>query len=585
MTLSHGTMNKRIFVILTAILMLGMVFPITSPTIAATPPSNGSTVTLTEDTTWNQSSTLNGSVVVSAGVNLTISESISVAHGSSLDVQGNLIMDGGQLNAENPPSDLQFWSAYGSAATLFLPESMGAFSINIFSAPGYNLSNYTAQWNDGPKDDMEGDEHTTPGSVINPIPGSGGTLSFEAILGEYGELVIDRIEVERLTETNTYEATELDYSGWLLRGDSGFSLNIQNGATLTATDSEISGADVTINGEFSATNTFVSASGPVALTGSAASVSMNGGGFDGSRDDHDIVADTEAQISLNNVNGTGGIVDLWERQLASQVIQFPGSGITFNLTGVGPAERTLQGLSMVDGTYVVPANYQQGPRIVEIGYADGTIWTESATISGIEWFTAWGTYYGTDGDLETIANPSIQFDTIPHISVTSVEITKEAHLGKRATVMVTLSNTGSADAGNPDDLIDSVAIECYDGENRADISPTYPAADVMAGETAEIELKWGHAQEGNATLVCSPLTPSQVAIEGTLGGGSVLSEIVVWGAAAEASPGMSPMLISFLVALVVGLGLVTYFTAIHARDEPTRTIVIERDELDDLDDI
>ena len=48
---------------------------------------------------------------------------------------------------------------------------------------------------------------------------------------------------------------------------------------------------------------------------------------------------------------------------------------------------------------------------------------------------------------------------------------------------------------------------------------------------------------------------------------------------------MSPMLISFLVALVVGLGLVTYFTAIHARDEPTRTIVVERDELDDLDDI
>ena len=579
-------MNKRFLVILTATLLLGMVIPITTPTIAATPPSDGSTVTLTEDTNWNQTSTMNGSVIVPAGVNLTISESISVAQGSSLDVQGNLIMDGGQLNAENPPSDLQFWSAYGSAATLFLPESIGAFSIKIFSAPGHNLSNYTAQWNDGPKDDMEGDEHTTPGSVISPIPGAGGTLSFESILGEYGELVIDRIEVERaLSGTNTYEATELDYSGWLLRGDSGFSLNIQNGATLTATNAEISGADITINGAFSATNTVVSASGPVTLTGSSASVSMNGGGFDGSRDDHDIVADTDAQISLNNVDGTGGIVDLWERQLASQVIQFPGSGITFNLTGVGPQERTLRGLSMADGTYVVPANYQQGPRIVEIGYGDGSIWTENATVNDIEWFTAWGTYYGTNGDLEKIANPAIQFDMIPQISVTSVEITKESYLGKRATVMVTLSNTGSADAGNPNDEIDSVAIECYDGENRADISPTYPATDVMAGESAGVELKWGHAQEGNATLVCSPLTPSQIAIEGTLGGGSIQSKIVVWSSAPEASPGMSPMLISFLVALVVGLVLVTYFTAIHGRDEPTRTIVIERDELDDLDDI
>ncbi len=576
-------MNKRILVILTATLLLGMILPITSPTIAATPPSDGSTVTLTEDTNWNQTSTMNGSVIVPAGVNLTISESISVVEGSSLNVQGNLIMDGGQLNAENPPSDLQFWGVYGSTATLFLPESAGYFSIKIFSAPGYNLSNYTAQWNDGPKDDMEGDEHTTPGSVI-PFT-SGGTLSFEAILGEYGELVIDRIEVERATVTNTYEASELDYSGWLLRGDSGFTLNIQSGATLTATDSEISGADITINGAFNANNTVVSASGPVTLAGSSSSVTMNGGGFDGSRDDHDIVADIDAQISLNNVEGTGGIVDLWERQLASQVIQFPGSGITFNLTGVGPQERTLRGLSMADGTYVVPANYQQGPRIVEIGYGDGTIWTESATISEMEWFTAWGTFYGTNGELEKIANPSIQFDMIPQISVTSVEIIKESYLGKRATVMVTLSNTGSADAGNPNDEIDSVAIECYDGENRADISPTYPASDVMAGESAGVELKWGHAQEGNATLVCSPLTPSQIAIEGTLGGGSIQSKIVVWSAAAEAPPGMSPMLISFLIALVVGLGLVTYSTAIHGRDEPTRTITIERDELDDLDDL
>ena len=576
-------MNKRILVILTATLLLGMILPITSPTIAATPPSDGSTVTLTEDTNWNQTSTMNGSVIVPAGVNLTISESISVTQGSSLNVQGNLIMDGGQLNAENPPSDLQFWGVYGSTATIFVNESLGAFNVKIYSAPGYNLSNYTAQWNDGPKDDMEGDEHTTPGSVI-PFT-SGGTLSFEAILGEYGELVIDRIEVERATVTNTYEASELDYSGWLLRGDSGFTLNIQSGATLTATDSEISGADITINGAFNANNTVVSASGPVTLAGSSSSVTMNGGGFDGSRDDHDIVADIDAQISLNNVEGTGGIVDLWERQLASQVIQFPGSGITFNLTGVGPQERTLRGLSMADGTYVVPANYQQGPRIVEIGYGDGTIWTESATISEMEWFTAWGTFYGTNGELEKIANPSIQFDMIPQISVTSIEIIKESHLGKRATVMVTLSNTGSADAGNPDDLIDSVAIECYDGENRADISPTYPASDVMAGESAGVELKWGHAQEGNATLVCSPLTPSQIAIEGTLGGGSIQSKIVVWSAAAEAPPGMSPMLISFLVALVVGLGLVTYFTAIHGRDEPTRTITIKRDELDDLDDL
>ena len=581
-------MNTRIVIILTTALLLGMVAPLSAPSMAAEPPSDGSSVTITEDTTWNQSSNMNGQVIVSAGVNLTITGDITVEPGSSMDVQGNLIMNGGSLNAVNPPSDLQFWSAYGDSSTLFLPESVGTFTIEIFSASGYNLSNYTAQWNDGPKEDLEGDNHSMMAGIANPLPG-GGTLSFEAILGEYGELVIDRIEVHRTLPflgDNIYEVTELDYSGWLLRGEAGFSLNVAEGGSLSASGATISGAQISINGQVDASNTEIVASGPLSISGATSSITMNGGGFDGSSDDHDILADTVATISLTDVNGTGGIIDFWERQLSEQVIQFPGTGITFTLTGVGPQERTLQGLSMADGTFVVPANYQQGPRVIEIGYADGTVWTEHATISNISWFTAWGTFYDSGGTLEHIEDPSVTFSIIPQISVTSVEITKEATLGKRATVVVTLANTGNADAGNPYDEIDSVAIECYDGENRADISPTYPAADVAAGSSVDIELRWGHADEGNATLVCNPLTPSQVAIEGALGGGTTESQTMLWSPAAEASPGMSPLLISLLVALVVGLGLVAYFTAIVGKEE-TRTITIKDsdDELDELDDL
>ncbi len=580
-------MNTRIVIILTTALLLGMVAPLSAPSMAAEPPSDGSSVTITEDTTWNQSSNMNGQVIVSAGVNLTITGDITVEPGSSMDVQGNLIMNGGSLNAVNPPSDLQFWSAYGDSSTLFLPESVGTFTIEIFSASGYNLSNYTVDWNGIGEENMEGDNHTIVGGVA-PFTG-GGTLSFEAILGEYGELVIDRIEVHRTLPflgDNIYEVTELDYSGWLLRGEAGFSLNVAEGGSLSASGATISGAQISINGQVDASNTEIVASGPLSISGATSSITMNGGGFDGSSDDHDILADTVATISLTDVNGTGGIIDFWERQLSEQVIQFPGTGITFTLTGVGPQERTLQGLSMADGTFVVPANYQQGPRVIEIGYADGTVWTEHATISNISWFTAWGTFYDSGGTLEHIEDPSVTFSIIPQISVTSVEITKEATLGKRATVVVTLANTGNADAGNPYDEIDSVAIECYDGENRADISPTYPAADVAAGSSVDIELRWGHADEGNATLVCNPLTPSQVAIEGALGGGTTESQTMLWSPAAEASPGMSPLLISLLVALVVGLGLVAYFTAIVGKEE-TRTITIKDsdDELDELDDL
>ena len=579
-------MNTRIVIILTTALLLGMVAPLSAPSMAAEPPSDGSSVTIAEDTTWNQSSNMNGQVTVSAGVNLTITGDITVEPGSSMDVQGNLIMNGGSLNAVNPPSDLQFWSAYGDSSTLFVPESPGAFTIDIFSAVGYNLSNYTVDWNGIGEENMEGDNHTIAGGVA-PFT-DGVTLSFEAILGEYGELVLDRIVVKRISEDNTYEVTDLDYSGWLLRGEAGFSLNVAEGGSLSASGATITGAQISINGQVDASNTEIVACGPLTISGATSSITMNGGGFDGSSDDHDILADTVATISLTNVNGTGGIIDFWERQLSEQIIQFPSTGITFTLTGIGPQERTLQGLSMADGTFVVPANYQQGPRVIEIGYADGTVWTEHATISNISWFTAWGTFYDSGGTLNHSGNPSITFSIIPQISVTSVEITKEANLGKRATVVVTLANTGSADAGNPNDEIDSVAIECYDGENRADISPTYPAADVAAGSSVDIELRWGHADEGNATLVCNPLTPSQVAIEGALGGGTTESQTMLWSTAAEASPGMSPLLISLLVALVVGLGLVAYFTAIVGKEE-TRTITIdsdeELDELEDLDDL
>ena len=578
-------MKTKQFTIMAALLIVLMTLTMANESIAATPPSDGSTTTITTDTTWNQTTNMNGHVVISAGANLTIDGDITIVSGSSIDVKGNLKINGGSLIANNPPTDLQFWTAYGDEATLFLPESLGAFNIEIFSASGYNLSNYTVQWNDGPKDDMDGDSHNMIGAIVNPLA-QGGTLSFEAILGEYGELVIDRIEVHRTLSDNIYEATELQHSGWLLRGDSGFNLNIAEGGSLSALDATITGAQISINGEFEGTNSDILASGPLTVSGTSSSITMNGGGLNGSRDDHDILADNEATISLNNVNGTGGIVDFWERQLSEQILQFPGSGITFTLSGIGPQERTMEGLSMSDGTFVVPANYQQGPRVIEIGYADGTVWTEQSTISNITWFTAWGTFYDTGGALEQSVNPNIEINIVPKIDVVSVEITKEAPIGKRATVQVTLSNTGTANAGSSSDDIDSVAIECYVKDQRADISPTYPATDVMAGQTSTVELKWSHSENENATLDCNPLTPSQVVIEGALGGLGTQSQTVFWSPEEVASPGMSPMLISILVAMVVGLGLVAYFSA-GVGNEKTSTITInlDDDDLDDLDDL
>jgi hypothetical protein len=530
---------------------------------------------ITSDQTWNEGDTLSGAVIIDAGVTVTVNGSVAIAKDASIEVLGSLVMENGSLNAVEPPSDQQWWNVYGQTSKLWLPTGNASLGvvIRIISTEGYNLSNFTVQWKNGAKQQMDGDEYSFPVTLL-PMS-NGGWLSFEMEATSWGELVIDRIDIVDNSVTYSFEGSDLDGPGWMLRGESGFSLNIADGGSLSAINSTIFGAQLSIDGSASGTDSWIRDSGPVELSGS---ISWNGGGFNGSRDDHDIKATVAATIDVQNGQITGGYVDIYERHLSGQVLQFPGLGATFNLTGVGPNEVTYQGMSVSDGTYIVAGDEAYGVRVVEIGYADGTVWTESATISDIEWFTAWGTYSSTGGPLAKEVNPTIDIPNLPVVSVSNVDVGTAATLGKRAYVTVTLQNTGTGHANY-------VAIECYDGEFRADISPAYPFASVAAGESSEIELRWGHAESGNATLSCKPLTPTQVTVEGLLGGGGADSQDATWSAAVDAS-GMSPVIISLLVALVVGVMLVAYFSAARGlKDTEVRVIKIDRDELDELDDL
>jgi hypothetical protein len=556
--------------LLTALMLTGLGVT-TTPALAETI-SGGN---ITSDQTWNEGDTLSGAVIIDSGVTVTVNGSVAIAKGASIDVLGSLVMENGSLNAVEPPSDQQWWNVYGETSRLWIPESDAgsSFVITIHSADGYNLSNFTVQWKNGAKTPMSGDEYSFTAGWI-PLLEDGAWLSFEMEDASWGELVIDRIVLDGGSNIVSFEGSDLDGPGWMLRGESGFSLNIADGGSLSAINSAISGAQVSIDGSASGTDSWIRDSGPVELAGS---LSWNGGGFNGSQDDHDIRATMAATIDVQNGQNTGGYVDVYERHLSGQVLQFPGLGATFNLTGVGPNEVTYQGMSVTDGTYIVAGDEANGVRVVEIGYADGTVWTESATISDIEWFTAWGTYSSTGGPLAKEVNPTIDIPNLPVVSVSDVDVSTAPTLGKRAYVTVTLQNTGTGHANY-------VAIECYDGEFRADISPAYPFASVAAGESSEIELRWGHAESGNATLSCKPLTPTQVTVEGLLGGGEADSQEATWSAAVDAS-GMSPVIISLLVALVVGVMLVAYFSAARGlKDTEVRVIKIERDELDDLDD-
>ena len=103
-------MKTKQFTIMAALLIVLMTLTMANESIAATPPSDGSTTTITTDTTWNQTTNMNGHVVISAGANLTIDSDITIVSGSSIDVKGNLKINGGSLIANNPPTDLQLTS-------------------------------------------------------------------------------------------------------------------------------------------------------------------------------------------------------------------------------------------------------------------------------------------------------------------------------------------------------------------------------------------------------------------------------------------------------------------------------------------
>ena len=560
--------------IICLLLLLGSLSALSPPVQATGPPGGSDAINITEDTTWDEDGSIDQQLTISAGATLTITSVIDVGPATNIVVSGTLELAGGSLMATEPPSDLQWWNA-GGVADLWLPtdQVIGSGAIVIVSAAGFNLSGFTVVWGEGASEQMDGEQHEI---TLNSFPADGDWLTFEMETGSWGELVLDRIEI-RTASTIPFEATDLDGSGWVLRGEFGFSLGVADGGTLSATDAEIMGADVLISGTAVGQNSWFNRSGPVNVQGAQASLTWNGGGFNGTLDDHDVRADGVAALSFTAVSDSGGFVDLWERQIPAQVLHFPGLGARFTLNGVGPDADTIPGISTAEGISNVPGDDGPTTRVVEIGQSDGTVWTESATIDNISWFTAWGTYTGGGIAIPHSADVVVEFP-LPSVSISQVDVEDSAPtLGRRTSVTVTLANTGEVPANVP--------IECYDGGDRADISPTFPSAMVGADSEADIDLKWGHTGSGNSTLTCSPMLPTQLTRDGAFGGGSGDSAVVVWEVQQEA--GLDPFVIALIVALVVGVLLVAGFASMQARESMVKTEEpedIELVELVDLDD-
>jgi hypothetical protein len=338
-------------------------------------------------------------------------------------------------------------------------------------------------------------------------------------------------------------------------------------------DSSITGAEVLITGAVTSVDSDFMASGPINVEGDGSSLSVQGGSITMSSTDHDVNLDRVASLTWDGTTGTGHLIDLWERNIEQQEIHVPiGSSCTgeyacvqYTLSGIGPNEMTMQ-RSNVDGVAVVPG------RTVEIGYSNGTIWSETATIEIVNFRTAWNLGIGMDSWSSGVSVPLPwnvdTLDILPHlsypiISVDSVSIPDDTgSIGHSIPVEITVTNNGTEAA--------AIFMRCNIAgtEYYADMTPTYSAMMLDAGETETLEANWTYHSEEEAGLDCYVEEPFQFLDSSPfISQGSVSSNassgIVSWGVSdldGEGLP-MTIILATLGLSIIIVLGVAIRFAS------------------------
>ena len=564
----------RALALLLATSMLICMIPFSN---AGSAPTNGGIYDVSTDETWNMGSELNAIVTVEAGATLTISADYTVPAGASITVEegGTLRVEDGSLTGADFAQAVRMTPNVPTSLMAHSSVASGAFSLRIVAPSGNDMSGWSVSWDDIPAQDMAGDEH-----VINfSTPKADFRLDFTLNPGSFTDLVIDHLEIDEggsVTSTPAYLAEPFNCRIAAEYG-SAFPLNIAGSAHFE--DSAITGAHVMITGAVTTTNADFMASGPLYVRGEGSSLMMTGGTVKMSSEDHDVDADGLASLGLGNafgVEGTGGLIDLWERNIEEQEIHIPigstctgGYCVAYTIHNIGPNEGTIQAFN-VDGVALVPA------RTVEIGTCDGsncTVWSEGADIEITNFRTAWNLGTGMDswseGTLVRLPWDVSTFEILPHlshpvISVDSVNIPDEmGKIGRSIPVEITVTNSG-ADAA-------AVYIRCNIAgtDSYADMTPVYSAMLLDAGETETLNANWSYGSEGDAGLDCYVEIPLQfmdsspfISKESASSTRDGTNATVSWSTAEEESGSMLIMLAALGLSVIIGLAVAIRFAAV-----------------------
>ena len=499
--------------------------------------------------TWADDQTVEGTVRIVSGGHLTVhGADATVSDGSSIIIEegGVLTLNHAGLLADNPPTaiaSMGYWDESNRSKFIVPGEGIeGPFDVTMMAMNG---------------DSYFGDGAHIGDEVIN-LNGSSHTFSFEDGAGDIWIGLIGfsstsvtvasiTIEVETGGST-TILGTELESVNMKTAGEPGFSIQVDG--TLSSVDSTVSGGEMTVGGSMSADDSSFDRLGPV-LLGNEATIELRGvTSFSGSLDDHDIRGGPGSTIYWgDDVSGSGGLIDRWERRVSGQSLQLDAKYVILSVSGIGPSEAIQEIFSDENGTALVDGGQE---RVVEIGYSDGTVWTEAATIDVITYVTSWnpessgiGNYGG--GSMPLTWDQNIQLNSgTPNIEWESLEIVGDEDTrstSQSMPVLARIANRGTASA--------LLYFTCEVDGLEADIGG-YQEARIDAGESVEIQFGWRSSVTGQASLTCRILTPLQLVDEDSFGGGLMTTGVMTWTEPVEDD---SLPVLPLLAAIIVAVGI------------------------------
>ena len=530
----------------------------------------------------------------------TIDSSVTWESDGWCDYEHVRIVDGGELTIRDVVFELSCDITIEEGGVLNVEDSVLGCDLSeepdgfTNSDCGYGLKGY-GYWDEGsrasfrvPNEGIEGDFTMTMHSVggasyygaqafigdSDPISlnGSSHTFEFSDTDGEdiwigligYGQspVSVSHVIIEVGNEEIELEGYYLESMNMMAAGERGHEI-VANGH-ISLSGSSLVGTKLIIgeNGSLVSNSSALDRVGPILSQGDGSIVRIVNSTFSNSLDDHDVRGTAFSEITWENSVGSGGFTDRWERRVVDQKVIFDSKGVVFRVNGMGVSESTSfdsfsddHGEAMVNGG---------GERVVEVGWSNGTIWSESATIEIISYRTGWNPDGSGIDDYGGYSVPlswhDMQYvgDNTPYIEWMALDFVEEeegsdpmGYSGGSVPMRASFSNSGTASA--------SFYISCDVVETGLDADiGGFQGIVLGAGESGEILFDWRGGETGDFTLNCEALTPTQLVSDDSFGGGSMVSDTISWTERVdeESLPMVSILVAIFVSVLLVGMWLV-----------------------------